>query len=298
MQVSVPDSLTVAPGQTFQVPVSLEAASGVLGYNFELSYSTQFEYVGVRNGSLTASWAAPVVNAIAGRCNVAGYGVNPVSGPGVVVILTFRVSSSAPTGMLGSMSFRNAELNDGAISVTTHNGTVFVAEIAVLLLPALITVRPGAEFTVPVQIIDAEAVLGFLFELTYDAGVLELLEFLPNAPPPGWGAPTVNTQNLGHIIVGGWGTQPLPGSVRLLELRFQVHSGTLLGTETYLDFQNAELNDGGLPVVTGSAMVEITDATPMPLGRAAAILAALLIMAAAGRSRLAVVYSVRNHLRS
>jgi hypothetical protein len=281
VQVSVPDSITAAPGQTFQVPVSLGAVSGVLGYNFELSYSTQFEYVGVRSGPLTASWASPVVNAVAGRCNVAGYGVNPVSGPGVLVILTFRVSPSAPIGMVGSMSFRTAELNDGAISVTTHNGTVFVAEIALLLLPDHVMVQPGAEFTVPVQLIDAEAVLGFLFELTYDAGVLELLELLPSTPPPGWGVPTVNTQNLGHIIVGGWGTQALTGSVTLLQLRFRVHSGTLLGTETYLDFQNAELNDGGLPVVTGSTRVDITDANPLPLGHAAAFLTALLIMVAA-----------------
>jgi hypothetical protein len=154
VQVSVPETITAAPGQTFQVPVSLGAASGVLGYNFEFAYSSQFEYVGVRSGPLTTSWSALVVNAIAGRCNVAGYGVNPVSGPGVLVILTFRVLPAAPIGMVGSMSFRTAELNDGAISVTTHNGTVFVAEIAVLLLPAHVTVQPGAEFTVPVLLID------------------------------------------------------------------------------------------------------------------------------------------------
>ena len=198
----MPETITAAPGQTFQVPVSLGTVSGVLGYNFEFAYSSQFEYVGVRSGPLTASWSAPVVNAIAGRCNVAGYGVNPVSGPGVLVILTFRVLPAAPIGVVGSMSFQTAELNDGAISVTTHNGTVFVAEIAVLLLPAYVTVQPGAEFTLPVQLTDADAVLGFLFELIYDAGVLELLELLPSTPPPGWGVPTVNTQNLGHIADG------------------------------------------------------------------------------------------------
>jgi len=64
-------------------------------------------------------------------------------------------------------------------------------------------------------------------------------------------------------------------------MRFRMHSGTLLGTETYLDFQNAELHDGGLPVVAGSTRVEITDANPLPLGHAAAVLAALLIMVAA-----------------
>jgi hypothetical protein len=298
VQVSVPEEIVAAPGTTFQVPVSIGSVSGVLGYNFELVYSSHFEYVGVQNGVLTASWPLPVVNAAVGQCSVASYGVIPVSGPGVMLVLTLRVLPSTPIGTVGSISLRKAELNDGAIAVTTRSGTVTVARIAFLMLPPQITVQPESEFIVPVELSEAEGVLGYLFELTYDAEIFQLQEHLPGPPVPGWGVPMVNAQEPGRILVAGWGIQPLPDTTTLLELRFKTFFGIPLGTETRIDFQTAELNDGDIPIVTEGALVKILDENPMPLNWSAAALAALLILAATGKARLAVVYYTRNHLRN
>lgn len=264
--ISVPENIAAAPGQTFEVPVTLGTVSSLVGYYIELSYSAQVEYTGVQNGTLTASWPAPVVNSQTGRCSVAGYGMEPAVGSGTLVTVLFRIKPTAPIGHISTMHFRTSELNDGALLASPQDGMVTVADIAVLSLPSVLRYRPGDEFSVPVDLRDADGVVGFLFTLSYAPGILEYLGTESGTLPGAWGAPTVNLQSGGRLTVGGWSAQAFTGTATVLTLRFRVRDEALIGEETYLDLPSAELNDGALPVATESGQVIITEDITMPFG--------------------------------
>jgi len=278
VSVSVPDSIVAAPGETFTLPITVTAVSGVLGYYFELGYSTDFEVINAQNGLLTASWPAPILNSSAGRCSVASYSTVPIAGAGSLVQIQFRVKSTALLGAVSTVFFRKVELNDGAIVATAQNGTVTVADIAVLGMPVSLDLLPGDEFTLPIELRDAGGVLGLVFSLSYAPNLLDFLGTTPGALPAGWGAPTVNAAINGRITVGAYSTQPFSGSATVIYLRFRVREDAPLDETTYIEIFSAELNDGALPVVYESMLVRIVREHPMPLGPPVWIILAVLLI--------------------
>ena len=299
--LSVPANVTAGPGQAFQVAVSITNVQGLFGYYFTLSYSSQIDFQGIQKGPLTAAWGDPYgTQTGTGHCSVAGFGAEQVNGAGTLAFLRFRVKPTAPNGHLSVLNFSEAELNDGAIPVTTQNGQVRVAQVGVLLLPATVHTYPGGDFTVPVEIDCANQVLGYYLELSYDSGVLAFVEgHSTTVTPPGtqprfppevpadWGAPIVNDSELNRLVVAGMGATALNGPYTLVYLTFHVRDETPLFTETYLDFNDAELNDGELAVVAEGALIDIGDPNALPMGGWAVLLTpiALLALAAVRRAR-------------
>lgn len=81
---------------------------------------------GAENGTLTASWAAPEVNAESGRVRIAGAGATPLSGSGALVVVRFTVKGTG-SGRASEICVYHAELNDGGIPVRTGNGLLVVS---------------------------------------------------------------------------------------------------------------------------------------------------------------------------
>lgn len=126
--LSARTDLVFPPGSTFQVQLNLDDPAGMIGCYIELTYkSTVLEYLGYSGGSLTPTWWHEVY-AQPGHLNLAGSGEDPIpdSTPGSVIALSFRVKPTAVTGQTSVLRFDTAEINDGAIGVSTSNGLVTV----------------------------------------------------------------------------------------------------------------------------------------------------------------------------
>ncbi|HOF39231.1 MAG TPA: DUF5011 domain-containing protein [Candidatus Hydrogenedentes bacterium] len=114
--LNIPGTVTLEPGASYEIPVSVDTGSRTRGYFFELLYDARaLEYVTIRNGSLTQEWIAPIVNPRAGKIAVANAHVSATSGQGSLAILTFRALPSVTSGATTHLKFETADLNDGLL---------------------------------------------------------------------------------------------------------------------------------------------------------------------------------------
>ena len=130
--ISMPGEVTLEPGVTFQVPVSVDMADGMRGYYFELVYDYRaLELVNVSSGSLTKEWILPIVNPLTGKINVVGAHTEPASGEGTLALLTFRALSGVTPGATTRLGFEDVELNDGLLvsQVSTGMGEPVITAI-------------------------------------------------------------------------------------------------------------------------------------------------------------------------
>jgi len=261
--VSLPAVMTVEPGNIFQLPIRVTTMPPVRGYFIELSYSSEFALLSASAGSLTAAWGAPISNGLSGGCIVAGQGNTPASGRGILVTLTLQVAPSAPLGLSSLVHFVEAELDDGTVPVAATDGLVAVGDLVVLGIPPLTEVLRGKAFTLPVTLEDADGVEGYLFELSYNSSVLEFLGAEAGDTAPGWGVPAVNDTELNRLIVSGIGSEPLTGDLVLVNLAFRVLWETPLYTVTWIEFVDAEANDGEVAVLVQAGYVDVV-ADPVP----------------------------------
>ncbi len=260
--ISIPSNTTVSPGEVFELPISITNASGLLGYYFELRYSPFMDYLGVRKGTLTSSWTEPQGSGVMGRCYLGGYGATPVNGSGALLYVRFRMDTSVPNDYTGFISFKVAELNDGALPVSTQHGTVTVQRIVIVTLPETIEADPGDTLEIPVSLDDATGVQGFFLELPYDNSLLEYIDATFHLPTS-W-TTLLNPQS-NRLILAGQGIQPLTGAPTLLILRFRIQSETPFGAETTLAFQTTELNDGAIAATGSECHIEVVNPNPMPI---------------------------------
>jgi len=260
--ISIPSNTTVSPGDTFELPITIANASGLLGYYFELRYSPFMDFLCVRKGALTSSWAEPQGSGVMGRCYLGGYGPTPLNGSGTLLYARFRMDTSVPNDYTGFISFKVAELNDGALPVTTQSGTVTVQRIVIVTLPETIEAGPGETIEVPVSLDDATGVQGFFFELPYDGTILEYIDAVFQVPGS-WTTLLNATPN--RLIIAGQGIQPLTGAPTLLTLRFRIQPDTPFDSETTLTFLTTELNDGAIAATGSECHIEVVNPNPMPI---------------------------------
>ncbi len=248
MQMSVPENTTGANGQELEIPISVDDGTGILGYFFELSYDPAIlEYVNTDKGTLTSGWGIPTANPQSGRVSVAGLGATPLSGSGSLAVVRLRIKWSATNGQTSPLHFEAAELNDGAIPVSTSDGLVAVCVPVLVSVPVGIVEEPGTEIQVPISLDDGSGVLGYFIWLFYDHAILEYLGTGKGSLITGWGDPVVNAQP-GSVSVAGLGVTPLSGSGSLAIMQMRVRSSATTGQTSPLHFEAAELNDGQIPV--------------------------------------------------
>lgn len=260
--VGVPADTIVAPGDNFEIPVTITNVSGLLGYYFEMRYSALMDFVGVRRGALTSGWPEPQGSGIVGRCYVGGLGAATVNGTGTLLYVRFHMRPDTPNGHVALLSFKVAELNDGAIPVSTQSGTVTVQRIVIVSMPETIQAGPGEIIDVPVSLDDATGVQGFFLELPYDGTILDYVNTDFQVPGP-W--TTLLNPLPNRLVIAGQGIQTLSGAPTLLTLHFRIKPETPFDAETFLTFSATELNDGSIAAAGSECRIEVVNPNPMPV---------------------------------
>jgi len=276
----VPVNILAEPGESIYVPVTLDNASGVLGYYFELDYDpTVLEYVQTENGNLIpgTGWSTPEAYDVPGQVSVAGLGSEPLSGTGSLVVVHFQVQPFAANEATSPLDLGEAELNDGAIPVSTQDGQVTVVAIVEMRVPAHLTRKPGDSLAVPVIVDDAAGAYGYYFEFTFNNAVLEYVGAQVGGLTSEWGGPVVHDALDGHLSVAGLGPTAVTGAGSLAVLEFRVRDTAEVGQTSPLEFGFAEINDGAIGVVAHDGLIEVT-LVGLPL----AVWPLLLVLFAAG----------------
>jgi hypothetical protein len=281
--LSVPESIIAMPGGTLTVSVSLQDSTGVFGFAFELSYDASvFECTDVQTGGLTVGWNLEH-NAQPGRVTVGGFSATSLTGSGSIAVLQFQVSPDAPNGHQYPLQFVMAELNDGAIPSSAHDGQFTIEDKAQLSISPGLTAPPGEEVDIPVYLDNASgvSVYGYYLELAYDAGRLDFVRATPGDMAAGWGAPEIAVHP-GYISVGGLGVNALPAAGTLGVFRFQVKPGVPQWTRIPLIFQYADLNDDPALVMTEDGVLQVVSLDLLPAGGTVTWIVLFLALACLG----------------
>jgi hypothetical protein len=121
----LPETLAGEPGETISVPITLDDATGVLGYYVALAYDPAYlEFTSADNGELAQGWDAAATNVQGSRIRVANAGATELAGSGTILVLHFTVKASLSAAPGPVLHFTDAELNDGTIAVTTIGPTL------------------------------------------------------------------------------------------------------------------------------------------------------------------------------
>jgi hypothetical protein len=132
--MSVPASVVAPAGDLVCVSVSLDDATDVVGFYFEVYYSASvLTYTTATWGALTGTWQELLVNSdTPGDLIVTGYGMSPPQGSpptGSIAVVLFTVNAGVPNGTTSLLQLVGPELNDGAISVASTNGLFTVGRL-------------------------------------------------------------------------------------------------------------------------------------------------------------------------
>ena len=125
--LTLPLNLAGKPGQTLDVPVAVTSATGITNYSAVVSFDSKvLDCTGVAAGSLTGGWAAPSRTIAAGSVSFAGSGTALGNTAGSIAVLKLRVKDTLKTTATSTLNFGSTSLNQGAIAITTENGSVTV----------------------------------------------------------------------------------------------------------------------------------------------------------------------------
>jgi hypothetical protein len=131
------DTLIVNPGDNVLVPVYIEDVTGwgVLGFDMEICWCDlpvgllEFEYCQIGEVMINSGWGAPVCGPCGDNCiSIAGAGVGPLVGEGVLFYLKFAVSTNAKPCMCCPITFNHVNLYDpeDPLDVCWENGLICV----------------------------------------------------------------------------------------------------------------------------------------------------------------------------
>jgi len=263
-QLSVEGTPTGEPGMDVSVPIAIDDADGVVGFNFEVSFSTLvLDFVGVDKGDLTSGWSFFQSNHASGSATVTVAGLNStaLSGSGTLAILHFQVKSGASLGTTTPIQFVTAALNDGQIATTTINGQVAVGAVAQLMLPTNLAAAPGEQLTIPINVDDATGVVGFTFDLYFDSILIDTPQASLGALTSGWNIQT-NPQG-DHISVAALNTNALSGGGVMANVTLHMKTTAADGTNATVTIQNVEMNDGDIAAAGDAGAVTVAALNPV-----------------------------------
>lgn len=130
---------TVTGGATLNIPIYVDSTLtglNVTAYEIEFTYTVgTLSFVsGYSTGSLTDVWGAPMINEVTpGRIRIAGAGITPLTGKGVLAGIRFSTKPQHNTSYT-YCTFQSIILNQGGIASISTAGTLTV------LPPAYITI--------------------------------------------------------------------------------------------------------------------------------------------------------------
>ncbi len=130
-QLSLTPLLAGTPGQSLLQTLSVDDASGLLGWYAELSLPEAWiEVVAVHTGPRTPNWADPIFALQDGVLRIAASGATPASGSGGIAEIELRLLNSAPPGTVALAEITDVDLNDRQIPAQPGGyGIIRVQEI-------------------------------------------------------------------------------------------------------------------------------------------------------------------------
>ena len=122
--ISIPSGILVSTGGTVNIPILVDEADGIVGFNVRVLFDNSVVTVaGVGNGTLTAGWQQPLKNVQSDNVLIANFAVTPLSaGSGSLCVITF--TGVGAHGARTNLVLEEARAND--TPTLTMDGSVSI----------------------------------------------------------------------------------------------------------------------------------------------------------------------------
>ncbi|QOV22626.1 cohesin domain-containing protein, partial [Anabaenopsis elenkinii] len=171
--IFIPADLTVKVGQTIQVPVKIDDATGALAFNFTIIYDNNVvEFIRVERGDVTRNFPGFISNSLINdRIRVGLDQPSPLpqgTGEGSLAIFTFKVKETASPGST------NFSIVDPRFNIQPLPGStvpVTINSLFSIAIPDNLTSNPGETITVPVTLNGATGVDSINLRINYNSAI-------------------------------------------------------------------------------------------------------------------------------
>ena len=262
--VSIPEGLEGETGSSVEVPVNIEgdAVNQIFAGTVSFGYDAGvLDAPSVATGELLGSVTGNT--SVSGQVSFSFAQAAPLSGEGILVIVTFTVVGTAGTST--ELDLIEATFNEGAIIATFDDGSFTVTGGPVggvtVSIPEGLEGETGSSVEVPVNI-EGDAVnqiFAGTVSFGYDAGVLDAPSV---ATGELLGSVTGNTSVSGQVSFSFAQAAPLSGEGILVIVTFTVVGAA--GTSTELDLTEATFNEGAIPATLNDGSFTVTDDGVVP----------------------------------
>jgi len=153
-QVDIPDDIEGAAGASIEIPVNIDNAQDVAGFQFTITYDpTILQAIDAKAGSLTQGWLITANKQVAGEIRVAGadgslQGLS--GGSGSLCILQMTVKPDAAVSSASQLLFTESKLTDKEakiIPVVATGGKVTVIQQGAKVATPVFSPASGTTFT-------------------------------------------------------------------------------------------------------------------------------------------------------
>ena len=240
--VSVPAVSTVGPGGAVVVPVTVSPATGMLSLQLAIAYNPAvLTPTGVYKTSYADSFELVYNVPSPGDLRISMFGTTALSGSGEVCWIVFHAVGA--NGSSSSVSFTQAEINEGQISSTPSGGTVNVtAATSVISMPDTANGETGTNVAVPVTATPANGFISVDLDVRWNPLILNATSVTAGSLPGDW--TVFSNLTSGRAQVSIFGVTPLSGTVQLVNIHYQVLGAH--DTQTPLDITVGNANEGNI----------------------------------------------------
>ncbi|MCI0695593.1 cohesin domain-containing protein [candidate division KSB1 bacterium] len=256
VNLSIPDTLQVSPGQIIDVPISLALGGNsiaALGANIKATNKI-LSFAGFIPGSIIPGERfnvnAPFPDSVI--LAFTDFGGGPIQQDGVLVTLQFQISPQAEAGAIAKLDFSGVFASDPQfmnLPVRTQAGlvTVVLQPVTVSIADTL-TGAPSDTITVPVRLAGAEhPIEAFGAAIKANNGLLSFVDFVQGPIIPGAtlnvNAPAQDSVRLAYINFGGG---PIVNDGVFVALKFRIKTGAPAGAVSVLAFSDLSASDSNL----------------------------------------------------
>jgi len=269
-----PEQITVTlrdtaspPGSEFLLPLLVTETTGrgirwlslTLTYDPKLLFATGLS----QNATLTSGWTIGRFNVTEGQVDITLQGTGPLVGAGVLASVVFRVPFEAPVGATTAMTVIDFQTSNPALEVVLVNGRFTVSEgppaaRVRLILPPL-SVYPASHFEIPIGVSNPSRREIFSARLTvaFDPLVVQPRSVTQDSTLVArWANPTVSFAP-GRVQIETHGPAVDSSAGLLLRVLAEVAPAAVEGDSSGLEFAEAQLNGGTLPVELSPGVLRV-----------------------------------------
>jgi hypothetical protein len=240
--VSVPSVSTAAPNGDVLVPVTVSPATGMVSLQLAIGYNPAvLTPTGVYKTAYADSFELVSNVPSAGDLRITLFSVTPAPGSGEVCWIVFHAVGA--NGTSSTLTFNQAEVNEGQIPSTPSNGTVNVASAtSVISMPDTANGETGTNVAVPVVATPANGIISLDLDVRWNSTILNATSVTAAGLPGDW--TVFSSLTPGRAQVSIFGVTPLSGTATLVNIHYQVLGG--FGAQTPLDITRGDANEGNI----------------------------------------------------